>query len=117
MAPSVLAAYYIAAEAAGNKGETGTGWKYMDNARDARGLKKIGEDKGMKELNISLAREYTREFVGEGQKFFFFKRQNKGFDNEFNGHKEVRGNTDSASDQDKEARFVLPLPKSEIDNR
>lgn len=113
----LIEAYYIAAEAAGNKGETGTGWKYMDNARDARGLKKIGEDKGMKELNISLAREYTREFVGEGQKFFFFKRQNKGFDNEFNGHKEVRGNTDSASDQDKEARFVLPLPKNEIDNR
>ena len=113
----LIEAYYIAAEAAGKLGNSATGWIYLDNAREARGIQKFGYDVGMDWLNIYLAREYTREFVGEGQKFFFFKRQNKGFDNEFNGCKEVKGNTDNASDQDKEARFVLPLPKSEIDNR
>ena len=56
-----------------------------------------------------------------------------GFDNDYNGRKEVKVMTnsgipmfgipptydykDKATDEEKEERFVLPLPKSELDNR
>lgn len=128
----LIEAYYIAAEAYGLQGNTGKGQEYLDNARAKRGLGKYVQDYGMDWLRTWLNQEYTREFVGEGQKFFYFKRTNQGFDNDFNGRKEVKVQTspgfppfippsydykDHADDAEKEIRFVAPIPKSELDNR
>ena len=82
-------------------------------------------------MTNELTKEYIREFIGEGQIFFYFKRLNKGFDNDYNGRKEVvivtpppiwflpptYDYTDKATDEEKEKRFVAPLPSSELDNR
>ena len=98
-----------------------------------RGTNNWGTGNGESFLQDWLTLEYIREFVGEGQKFFYFKRRNMGFDNDYNGRKEVKVMTnpgipmfgipptydykDKATDEEKEERFVLPLPKSELDNR
>lgn len=75
-----------------------------------------------------ITKEYIREFIGEGQVFFYFKRLNKGFDNDYNGVKEIKRELvsglpffgydykDVADNNTKEQRFVAPLPKSELDN-
>lgn len=128
----LIEAYYIAAEALGRSGNTLEGQNYVDKARQRRNLGVYGADYGMEWLRTFLNQEYTREFAGEGQKFFYFKRTNQGFDNQFNGHKEVKvmtspgfppfippsyDYTDKADDATKEARFVAPIPKAELDNR
>ncbi|WP_294626930.1 RagB/SusD family nutrient uptake outer membrane protein [uncultured Bacteroides sp.] len=128
----LIEAYYIAAEALGRQGNTLEGQRYVDRARQRRNLGTYGADYGMEWLQTFLNQEYTREFPGEGQKFFYFKRTNQGFDNQFNGCKEVKTMTspglppfippsydykDKADDATKEARFVAPIPKDELDNR
>lgn len=127
-------AYYIAAEALGTTGSEvynlPLAWDYLNAMREARGI--TGYSKANKEevLQFLLNLEYVREFVGEGQKFFYFKRRNMGFNNEYNGRRafqEWQGfpwgggqwvdKADPATDEEKERRFVLPLPKNELDNR
>ena len=126
-------AYYIAAEALGTPEspvyDPTEAWKYMDAIRTCRGvITNPGNDIQFADL---LTKEYIREFIGEGQIFFFFKRLNKGFDNAYSGRREVVTVTpppiwflpptydyrDKATDAQKEQRFVAPLPKSELDNR
>ena len=55
-----------------------------------RGTNNWGTGNGESFLQDWLTLEYIREFVGEGQKFFYFKRRNMGFDNDYNGRKEVK---------------------------
>ena len=130
-------AYYIAAECLGTTGsevyDLPTAWTYLNRMFVDRGTNNWGTGNGESFLQDWLTLEYIREFVGEGQKFFYFKRLNMGFDNDYNGRKEVKVMTnpgipmfgipptyeykDKATDEEKEERFVLPLPKSELDNR
>ena len=130
-------AYYIAAECLGTTGsevyDLPTAWTYLNRMFVDRGTNNWGTGNGESFLQDWLTLEYIREFVGEGQKFFYFKRRNMGFDNDYNGRKEVKVMTnpgipmfgipptydykDKATDEEKEERFVLPLPKSELDNR
>ena len=130
-------AYYIAAECLGTTGsevyDLPTAWNYMNRMFADRGTYDWGTGNSEAFLQDWLTLEYIREFVGEGQKFFFFKRRNMGFDNDYNGCKEVKVQTspgfpafgippsydytDKATDEEKEKRFVLPLPKNELDNR
>ena len=128
----VSEAYYILAEALGNPQaevyNESEAWSYLSYIREKRGLSTtVGNSASLANL---LAKEYTKEFAGEGQVFFYFKRLNKGFDNDYNGRKEVvtttviipgiwetKDYTDKATDEEKEKRFVAPLPSSELDNR
>lgn len=131
----VSEAYYILAEALGNPESEvyndADAWTYLSYIRDKRGCT-IGTQSGnFAALTNELTKEYIREFIGEGQIFFYFKRLNKGFDNDYNGRKEVvivtpppiwflpptYDYTDKATDEEKEKRFVAPLPSSELDNR
>lgn len=134
----LIEAYYIAAEACGMEGNIAQAWIYLDDARERRNIARFDAVYDWDWLRTYLNREYSCEFVGEGQKFFYFKRANLGFDDEYSGSREVLGNTimidpgfppfgipptygydykDLATDEEKEARFVLPIPKSELDNR
>ncbi|MEY8685967.1 RagB/SusD family nutrient uptake outer membrane protein [Bacteroides sp. AN502(2024)] len=131
-------AYYIAAEAMGNSTSPEynltAAWNYLNTIRADRGIPaKSGNESQLTDL---ITKEYIREFIGEGQIFFYFKRLNKGFDNDYNGRQEMKVMTapeveifpgwvipaeysykDDATDEEKEKRFVLPLPKNELDNR
>lgn len=123
-------AYYIAAEAATKTGDLASGWKYLDAVRTSRGCPGYSGNAEMF-FWVLLTTEYVREFVGEGQKFFYFKRRNLGFDNDNNGRQEIDVVTpsplpwfppshdyiDHATDEEKAKRFVAPLPESELNNR
>lgn len=124
-------AYYIAAEVYG-KPESGLtdlnkAWEYLNVIRQDRGLSNASGNNNT--LTDQITKEYIREFIGEGQIFFYFKRLNKGFDNNYNGVKEIRRElvpgipffgydySDNANDATKELRFVAPLPSSELTYR
>ena len=114
------------------KGDLANAWKYLDTVRGNRGLGAYGPSTNEKNFWKFLTLDYIREFVGEGQKFFYFKRRNMGFDNDYNGRKEIAvmvsagfppfvpptySYEDKATDAEKEKRFVAPLPESELNNR
>ena len=128
----VSEAYYILAEALGTSTSevynSAEAWSYLSYIREQRGVTtNVSTDAALTDL---LTKEYIREFIGEGQVFFYFKRNNKGYDNDYCGKKEVAEISwiipgllsttdykDKASDEEKERRFVAPLPSSELDNR
>ena len=130
-------AYYIAAECLGTTGSEvynlPAAWEYMNQIFVDRGTYNWGTGNAEIYLQDWLTKEYIREFVGEGQKFFYFKRRNMGFDDDYNGRKEMKVMTnpgipmfgipptydtkDNVTDEEKEKRFVLPLPNDELDNR
>lgn len=118
-------AYYIAAEAMGTDGSevydmTGA-WNYLQQVLDTRGISRTNNFRDL------LTKEYIREFIGEGQIFFYFKRLNKAFDNAYNGRKEVKiaiipglpffDETEGVNEATKEKRFVAPIPSIEMENR
>ena len=125
-------AYYIAAECLMRNGDLAGAWDYLNTMRVNRGLSAYPNTTAEKTFWKFLTLDYIREFVGEGQKFFYFKRRNMGFDNDYNGRKEIKvlvsagfppfipptySYEDKATDAEKEKRFVAPLPQSELDNR
>uniref|UniRef100_UPI003FF0574D RagB/SusD family nutrient uptake outer membrane protein n=1 Tax=Prevotella sp. TaxID=59823 RepID=UPI003FF0574D len=125
-------AYYIAAECLMRNGDLAEAWNYLNTVRENRGLGSYATTTAEKYFWKFLTLDYIREFVGEGQKFFYFKRRNMGFDNDYNGRKEIKvlvsagfppfipptySYEDKATDAEKEKRFVAPLPQSELDNR
>ncbi len=90
--------YLIAAEcAAGDEGLA-----YLNELREHRGLKSLAGSENLEE-NILL--EYKREFIGEGQMFFYYKR--KGLDK--------IGVANDVAIADLKAIYNLPIPLSEVD--
>lgn len=65
--------YYILAESAENINESA---EYLNMVRDCRGIDAI-QYTSEEEKNIQLEKEYRKEFAGEGQLFFFYKRNFK----------------------------------------
>lgn len=132
-------AYYIAAECLGTTGsevyDLPAAWEYLNQMFLDRGTYSWGTGNSETVFQDYLTKEYIREFIGEGQKFFFFKRRNMGFDDDYNGRQNMKvmisegidlgfivipptyDTKDNAKDEDKEKRFVLPLPQNELDNR
>lgn len=99
--------YYIAAE---SEPDLADKYTWLDNARVRRGvtvsLPVVSEDDFYEQLRL----EYLREFWGEGQIFFMYKRMNSIIMNTENGY-----NTSFFAPTD--ARYVLPMPSGEIENR
>lgn len=115
-------AYYIAAEVLGNSNsgvfDNQAAFNYLNQMRELRGT----PARTSGDLTDLITKEYIREFIGEGQIFFYFKRLNKGFDDPYNGCQTFGPFppfivTDGANDAEKERRFVVPLPESELNNR
>ncbi|MBB4035656.1 hypothetical protein GGR21_001551 [Dysgonomonas hofstadii] len=95
--------YYIIAEVQNDI-------EYIDQVRVNRGLKKVSEAKTSVNVTTELLLENMREFQGEGQLFFYYKRRNQ---------KTIRsGNlTSGTSNVTMDAtKYVLPIPQVEIDN-
>jgi len=71
--------YYIAAECANKNGAISSGSDFLNNVRQARGLNPLdaGGFTNPDSLSIEIMREYQKEFIQEGQTFFYYKRLNK----------------------------------------
>lgn len=98
--------YYIAAEC---EPELSDKYVWLNEMRERRGLPVlpvISEEDFMTRLRL----EYLREFQGEGQIFFMYKRL---FGSIITGENGYDLNTYDA----KEENYVLPMPSKEIENR
>lgn len=72
--------YYIAAECATAKLDTLSATDWLDSVRVHRGLAKYTLAALKRDsLNVEIAKEYQKEFMGEGQVFYFYKRKNLPF--------------------------------------
>lgn len=71
--------YYIAAECAGAAGNVGGGLTYLNKVRGSRGLTDLTALTITDPLKLSdeIMKEYQKEFIQEGQTFFYYKRLNK----------------------------------------
>lgn len=96
--------YLIAAEATNDITEAVTYVNAVRNARNCLSIQFTEEEK-----ERVLSNEYLREFLGEGQMFFYYKR--KEYKNLPNG-----GSPTTTFNMDL-TNYVLPLPDSEISQR
>ena len=101
--------YFIIAEAALARGDTDTAIDRINSIMRTRGFlaeQLIPSTASIAEIRIRLEREIYKEFVGEGQAFFYLKRNNinRIFRGNAVGHETI---------PDTGAVFVLPLPDSE----
>ncbi|WP_222536875.1 RagB/SusD family nutrient uptake outer membrane protein [Pedobacter polysacchareus] len=72
--------YYIAAECAVNATDAVTATALLDSVRIHRNLPKYTLTAlNFDSLNVEIRKEYQKEFIAEGQLFFFFKRKNMPF--------------------------------------
>ena len=104
--------YYIAAEILGKRGGDGLtkAKSYLSYVKSCRGLK--SSDASMRQLVSAgtdefmdiLINDMRREWLGEGQTYFIYKRLNQNIP-------EANGNFFTAS----EDVFVVPLPDIETD--
>lgn len=97
--------YLIAADCAPTEA---TACLYLNMLQKARGYKDANFTKPGDGIDVAIRDEYSREFYGEGQYFFYLKRKNVKSLNKGNGDGVINmTNTE----------YVLPLPDSEINAR
>ncbi|MBV4359264.1 RagB/SusD family nutrient uptake outer membrane protein [Pinibacter aurantiacus] len=69
--------YYIAAEASNAAADSLTATNLLDTVRVHRNLPKYTQTALKRDsINIEIGKEYQKEFLGEGQVFFYYKRKN-----------------------------------------
>lgn len=97
--------YYIAAEYYASTGQAGQAVSYLNTVRSSRGiLEPIPETADAEEAKKELFKEYRKEFVSEGQLFFYYKRT---------GLTHIPGLSEETVADD--AIYLLPYPDSEIE--
>jgi len=71
--------YYISAEYANAKGDLNTGVTMLNSVRQHRGLSALnaGGISSPDSVSTEIMKEYQKEFMQEGQTFFYYKRLNK----------------------------------------
>ncbi len=90
--------YYIEAECL-KESDLATAVSVLNKLRGGRGLEPIKGIDSAEKLQEELTREYYREFVGEGQLYFYHKRLG----------------TPNIDKQHANANYVFPMPDLEID--
>lgn len=98
--------YYIAAE---SEPALADGYRWLNAMRKLRGVPPL-EAISAADLMTKLRFEYIREFAGEGQVFFLYKRLWVTMPSAENGSAE-------SSIAATAARYVPPIPKGELENR
>lgn len=96
-------AYYIAAEASKDSNPT-YAIEQLNKVRSARNLADFAltDNLSTDEIQDEIAKEYRKEFLGEGQMFYYYKRLNS-------------PNIDGAGITAGEHVYVLPMPEYEIE--
>ncbi len=103
-------AYYIAAECANQSSLGAEAVAYLNTVRLHRNLPdELSESISQAEITEEIYKEYTKEFMCEGQLFFYFKRLNK----EFIPVPSVSNGSLSYSYVS--PNYILPLPDDEIE--
>lgn len=71
--------YYVAAECANSKSDINSGVSWLNQVRQARGLNALNATgiTNTDSLSTEIMREYQKEFIQEGQTWFYYKRFNK----------------------------------------
>lgn len=71
--------YYVAAECANKKSDINGAVSLLNNVRQARGLNALnaGGISNTDSLATEIMKEYRKEFIQEGQAWFYYKRLNK----------------------------------------
>lgn len=71
--------YYVAAECANKRSDINGGVSLLNNVRQARGLSALNAAgiANADSLSTEIMREYQKEFIQEGQTWFYYKRLNK----------------------------------------
>jgi starch-binding outer membrane protein, SusD/RagB family len=71
--------YYIASECTAEKNDIPGATFFLNKVRAARGLSALNAAgiPGKDSINNAIMREYKKEFISEGQTFFYYKRLNK----------------------------------------
>jgi hypothetical protein len=87
--------YYIAAETATDPKEA---IAYLNKVRQARNIPVPLAGLDIDMLNAEILKEYKKEFLGEGQLFFYYKRHN----------------AVDAGGWSQQFKYVLPMPEDEI---
>jgi len=97
-------AYYMAAEIQKNKGNLKDAINILNTVRSHRNLTlyPLSEDLTAEDIQEEIFKEYRKEFVGEGQLFFYYKRLNL---------TTIKGAGVTANDN----IYVLPMPDNEIE--
>ncbi|MCF6404652.1 RagB/SusD family nutrient uptake outer membrane protein [Chitinophaga filiformis] len=95
--------YYIAAEC---ETDPVKALEYLNTIRYNRGLTALPETVT---LETEIRKEYQKEFYGEGQLFFYYKRKNQATI--------PKGGAGSGNFTMTAATYVMPLPRSETDYR
>ncbi|SEW54221.1 RagB/SusD family nutrient uptake outer membrane protein [Chitinophaga arvensicola] len=92
--------YYIAAE---SEPLTADGLKWLNKVRSARNIAELPAGIDATTLQNEIFKEYRKDFICEGQLFYYYKRINR---NKIEGAL----NSNISNDQ-----YVLPLPQQEIE--
>lgn len=97
--------YYIAAECLGTLGKDKEAFDLLNTVRFHRGIPTTYDLKaGVDNVQEQVEREYRKEFLGEGQAFYYYKRL---------GATAILG-ADESLVRIPEARYVLEIPEDEI---
>lgn len=97
--------YYVAAEAYISSGELDKAAQYLNDVRASRGiLEPVADTLSGEEMELELMKEYRKEFISEGQLFYFYKR---------NGLTQIPGVSETVTMDEEE--YVLPIPDNEIE--
>ncbi len=97
--------YYIVAEIEGEEGDMQVALNHLNEVRLNRGLLEVNDGANLQD---EILKEYQREFFGEGQLFFYYKRRN---------FTEIPDASTSGFINVGSVQYVVPLPLSEMDFR
>lgn len=92
--------YYIAAECLLDT-DINQAVSYLNAVRQRRNLADVSASSGISSIENEIKLEYRREFIGEGQLFYYFKRKNL-------------ESVDGVYKVMNESTYVLPLPEREV---
>jgi hypothetical protein len=97
--------YYIAAECANAKSNIGEAVSYLNMVRQSRGLTALNAAgiSNADSVSIEIMKEYQKEFIQEGQTFFYYKRLNKDLSRVTLNTAVIPANV-----------YVFPLPEREL---
>lgn len=97
-------AYLIAAETATENGDTAV--YYLNHLRKSRGLAELPTNIAEEDLQEEIYKEYRKEFLGEGQLYYYLKRKN------LDSYKGINLRTIYGLTY---KSYILPIPVSEIE--
>ncbi|GGH61785.1 hypothetical protein HNQ91_001135 [Filimonas zeae] len=92
--------YYIAAEASATIAE---GMVYLNAVRTARLIPALAEPPITALMDLEIMKEYQKEFYGEGQAWFYYKRKN------------ISNIPEGVGNPMTDAKYTFPVPDAEIE--